>query len=139
MRRIPGSCTRSFAPGFVLPIHADDIDRGAAGLKVLILPNVGALSDGQAAAIRRFVQRGGSLFATGRLASPDEWWGDPRPDFALADLFGCHRGGDAAASRPTGGRGGGRTRSGVCAEPERPYLPAPQSGTALARRRTSRR
>jgi hypothetical protein len=41
-----------------LPIHADDIDRGAASMKVLILPNVGALSDAQAAAIRRFVQRG---------------------------------------------------------------------------------
>ena len=56
-----------------LPIHADDIDRGAAGMKVLILPNVGALSDAQAAAIRRFVQRGGSLFATGATGLYTEW------------------------------------------------------------------
>jgi hypothetical protein len=72
-----------------LPIHADDIDRDAAGLAVLILPNVGALSDGQAASIRRFVQNGGSIVATGDTGLYDEW-GDPRPDFALADLFACH-------------------------------------------------
>jgi hypothetical protein len=106
-----------------LPIHTDDIDRAAAGLRVLILPNVGALSDGQAAAIRRFVQRGGSLFATGATGLDNEW-GDPRPDFALADLFGCHRGGDAAASRPTGGRGGATDPIGA-------FAPSPSGHTYL--------
>ena len=77
-----------------LPIHVDEVEQAATGLKVLILPNVGALSDDQAAAIRRFVQRGGSLFATGATGLHTEW-GDARPDFVLSDLFGCHRGGVA--------------------------------------------
>ena len=76
-----------------LPVHADDIDRDAGGLAVLILPNVGALSDAQVAAIRGFVRKGGSLVATGDTGRYDEW-GDPRPDFALADLFACHAIGD---------------------------------------------
>ena len=96
-----------------LPIHADDIDRDAAGLAVLILPNVGALSDGQAASIRRFVQNGGSIVATGDTGLYDEW-GDPRPDFALADLFACHPIGETpkleGRTRPdTGQRGSAHT------------------------------
>jgi hypothetical protein len=73
-----------------LPIHADDLEQQSGRLKLLILPNVGALSDAQAAAIRRFVQQGGSLVATGDTGLYTEW-GDPRPDFVLADLFACHR------------------------------------------------
>lgn len=72
-----------------LPIHADYIERDAGGLAVLILPNVGALSDENCAAIRRFVQRGGALIATGASSRYNEW-GDARPDFGLADLFGAH-------------------------------------------------
>jgi hypothetical protein len=60
-----------------------------AGISVLILPNYGALSDAQASSLRRFVQTGGALIATGRSSLYDEW-GQPRPDFALADLLGCH-------------------------------------------------
>jgi len=73
-----------------LPIHADDIEQQSGGLKLLILPNLGALSDAQAEAIRRFVQQGGSILATGDTGLYTEW-GDPRPDFVLADLFGCNR------------------------------------------------
>lgn len=73
-----------------LPVHADDLERDGANLALLILPNTGGLSDAQCAAIRRFVERGGSLFATGDSSLYNEW-GDPRPDFALADLFGAHR------------------------------------------------
>jgi hypothetical protein len=73
-----------------LPVHVDDIGQQGANLTLLILPNVGALSDAQVAAIRRFVERGGSLFATGLTSLYDEW-GNPRSDFALADLFACHR------------------------------------------------
>jgi len=80
-----------------LPVHADDIDMhlhgGAAQLRLLILPNVGALSDAQAASIRRFMQKGGSVLATGHTGLYDEW-GDPRADFVLADLFACHWIGD---------------------------------------------
>jgi hypothetical protein len=67
-------------------------------VRVLILPNVGALSDAQAAAIRRFVQQGGSLIATGQTGLYDEW-GDPRADFALADLFRAHQVGETPRLR----------------------------------------
>ena len=88
-----------------LPVHADDIDRDGRGLAVLILPNVGALSDEQCASIQRFVERGGSLVATGSASLYNEW-GDRRPDFALAGLFRAHATGDAALPerRPGGGR-----------------------------------
>jgi len=75
-------------------------------LSVLVLPNVGALSDAQVASIRRFVERGGGLFATGATSLHDEW-GDARSDFALADLFGCRHTDDrsrigAVAPSPSG-------------------------------------
>ena len=43
------------------------------------------------ASVRKFVENGGSLIATGESSLYDEW-GDPRPDFALADLFGVKGG-----------------------------------------------
>lgn len=74
-----------------VPVHADDIERETAelGLKLLILPNVAALSDAQVSALRKFVEAGGSLFATG-LSSLCNEWGDVREDFALADVLGVH-------------------------------------------------
>jgi hypothetical protein len=71
-----------------LPVHADDVDTQSA-LSVLVLPNVGGMSDKQCAAIRKFVESGGSLIATGESSLYTEW-GDPRPDFALADLLRVH-------------------------------------------------
>ena len=85
-----------------LPVNAGHIDRDAAEFSVLALPNVAALSNEQAASIRRFVERGGSLVATGVSSLYDEW-GDARPDFALADLFGAHLGG-ADRSRSQAGQ-----------------------------------
>jgi hypothetical protein len=73
-----------------LPVHIDDVDGAHRELKLLILPNLGALSDAQSDSIRRFVQRGGSLVATGESSLYTEW-GDPRPDFTLADLFRVRR------------------------------------------------
>ena len=72
-----------------LPVHADDIERDASGLSLLILPNLAAISDTQCAAVRRFVERGGALIATG-LTSLYTESGNARPDFALAGLFGAH-------------------------------------------------
>jgi hypothetical protein len=72
-----------------LPVHADHIERDSSRFAALVLPNVAALSDAQCAAIRQFVSRGGGLLATGATSLYDEW-GDPRPDFALADLFAAH-------------------------------------------------
>lgn len=74
-----------------LPVHIDDVEAAAAefGLRVFILPNLGAVSDAQAEALRRFVRAGGSLVATGLTSLCDEV-GQPRLDFALADVFGVH-------------------------------------------------
>jgi len=95
-----------------LPVHAGHIDREAPGLSVLILANAGGLSDEQCAAIRRFVERGGSLIATGDSTRYNEW-GDPRPDFALGDLFRVHA--EAKPLRAADSAGGGRRGGGVSA------------------------
>lgn len=72
-----------------LPVHVDHLERQADQFAVLVLPNLGAMSDAQVASVRRFVQRGGGLVATGESSLFNQW-GDPRADFALADLFGAH-------------------------------------------------
>jgi hypothetical protein len=55
--------------------------------KVLVLADAAALSDAQCAAIRAFVERGGSLIATFGSSLFDET-GRRRSDFGLADVFG---------------------------------------------------
>jgi hypothetical protein len=72
-----------------LPVHLDHLDRDGSSLSVLILPDLAVISDEQAAAIRRFVEKGGNLVATGNtgLLTGD---GEPRADFVLGDLFGVH-------------------------------------------------
>jgi hypothetical protein len=55
--------------------------------KLLLLPNIAALSDAQCDQLRNFVQQGGSLLATYETSLYDEW-GKRRSDFGLADLFG---------------------------------------------------
>ncbi|HEU4720738.1 MAG TPA: alpha-amylase family protein, partial [Gemmatimonadaceae bacterium] len=81
-----------------VPVHVDQLDGATGSLAVLVLPNLGALSDAQVASIRRFVERGGALIATGQTSLFDEW-GDARPDFALADLLGVSRAGTTTAAR----------------------------------------
>jgi len=56
--------------------------------RVLILPNIAALSDEQCSQLRAFVQRGGGLVATFETSLYNER-GARRPDFGLADLFGA--------------------------------------------------
>jgi hypothetical protein len=76
-----------------LPVHLDYLNRDSTALALLILPNVAAMSGEHVASVRRFIERGGSLIATGVTSLYDEW-GEPRKDFALADLFLSHiRGG----------------------------------------------
>jgi len=72
---------------------------------VLVLANTGGLSDEQCTAVRRFVARGGSLVATGESTLYDEW-GDPRADFALADLLRVHVQAKPVRPLDTGGRRG---------------------------------
>lgn len=55
--------------------------------KLLILADAAALSDAQCAAVRAYVQRGGSLLATFASSLFDEL-GRRREDFGLADVFG---------------------------------------------------
>lgn len=64
-------------------LDPEHIDR----YKLLLLPNVAALSDAQCEQLRQYVRRGGSLLATFETSLYDER-GRRRPDFGLADLFG---------------------------------------------------
>ncbi len=72
-----------------IPVHIDDIERESSNLKVLILPNLAAMSDAQCAAVRAFSAKGGSVIATGVTSLFTEM-GEARQDFGLADLFGAH-------------------------------------------------
>jgi hypothetical protein len=58
-----------------------------ARYRLLVLPNVACLDDGQCGQLREYVRRGGSLIATLETSLYDEW-GVRRPDFGLSDLFG---------------------------------------------------
>jgi len=72
-----------------LPVHADYIERDAANFKLLVLPNIAAMSDMQVEAIKKFINDGGSIIATGESSLYNEW-GDKRDDYALGDIFGAH-------------------------------------------------
>lgn len=56
--------------------------------KVLLLPNIAALSDAQCEQLRQYVRGGGSVVATYETSLYDEW-GNQRKEFGLADLFGA--------------------------------------------------
>jgi len=74
-------------------VHEGLLDADQVGrYKVLVLPNIAALSDKQCEQLRGYVKRGGSLVATYETSLYDEW-GMRRKDFGLADLFGTSYGG----------------------------------------------
>lgn len=72
-----------------IPVHVDHVSRDAAQLSLLILPNLASMSTEQVASVRRFVDDGGSLIATGETSLFNEW-GGVLSDYALADVFGAH-------------------------------------------------
>lgn len=72
-----------------VPVHADHIDRDASQLSLLVLPNLGIMTDDQLAAVRRFVTSGKGLIATGESSLYGKF-GDRRTDYGLNDLFGAH-------------------------------------------------
>jgi hypothetical protein len=80
-----------------LPVHADHLERDGPNLRVLILPNLAAMSEEQVVVVRRFAERGGSVIATGRTSLYDQW-GQPRTDFALRELFGAYYSGQQTPS-----------------------------------------
>lgn len=84
-----------------LPVHADDVAKEPGKFAALILPNMGVLSDSQCALVRKHVESGGSLIASGPTSLFDEW-GNTRDDFALADLFGAHASPLLKRRRPAG-------------------------------------
>jgi hypothetical protein len=86
-----------------VPIHIDNIGRDAGDLKVLILPDLAAISDKQCEALRSFAAKGGALIATGVTSLYNEF-GDPRSDYGLAGLFGAHFTGTAGAERAGAGQ-----------------------------------
>jgi len=57
--------------------------------RALLLPNAAYLTDKECEQIRQYAAGGGSLLATFETSRYNEW-GDPRRDFALADLFGAN-------------------------------------------------
>ena len=70
-------------------LHEGLLDAEHTGrFKVLVLPNIAALSDAQCAQLREFVRRGGGIIATYETSLYDER-GTRRSDFGLADLFGA--------------------------------------------------
>lgn len=84
----------------------NDLSRETIGrYPVLILPNIAVMDDSQAAQIRDYVARGGSVLSTFETGLYDGT-GKARADFALADLYGMHR------KAPRLGYGGGAGRSG---------------------------
>lgn len=108
----PESCSlepyRGFADALIraripyLPVHADHVGRDMHRLSVIVVPNVGVLTDDQCTQLRSFVEGGGGLVVTGESSGFDDW-GNRREDLALADLLGVHatdkqHGGDAEAA-----------------------------------------
>ncbi|HEY2933217.1 MAG TPA: alpha-amylase family protein [Acidobacteriota bacterium] len=70
-------------------VHQEDL--GLETLKqyrALLIPNAAYLRDQECGQIRQFAAAGGSVMATFETSRYNEW-GDPRTNFALADLFGA--------------------------------------------------
>ncbi len=75
-------------------VHQENLDAKALSkYHALLVPNAAYLRDAECEAIRQFVTEGGSLLATFETSCYNEW-GDARPDFALADVFGVSRAGE---------------------------------------------
>lgn len=75
---------------FEIVLDSDLSSETLGRYRTLVLPNIAVMSDSQAAQMRDFVARGGSVLATFETGLYDAA-GKPRADFALADLFGMHR------------------------------------------------
>ncbi len=79
-----------------------------AGLKVLMLPNLQAVSDAEAAVLRGFVAGGGTVVVTGPAPTALDELGTARGEYALADVLGFRKGDPLPATLQN------RFGSGVC-------------------------
>ena len=70
-------------------LEEDNLDDFA----VVILPDVGVISDNAADNLRRYVKKGGGLVATFKTSLCNEF-GEIQKNFKLADLFGVHYAGE---------------------------------------------
>ncbi len=82
-------------------VHEQDLTlERLAQYPVLILSNMALMSDAQAATIRQYVERGGSVLATFQTGLFDEA-GNARKNFALGELFGIDKAGEASRADET--------------------------------------
>jgi hypothetical protein len=78
-------------------VHEDDLSADRLRrYRALLVANAAYLEDSACAAIREYVGSGGSILATFET-SRYSGWGDPRKDFALADVFGASVDGELVA------------------------------------------
>lgn len=70
-----------------------------AGYRVLMLPNLQAVSDTEAGVLRDFVSGGGTLVITGPAPTALDQVGTARGEYALADVLGFRKGDPLPASR----------------------------------------
>jgi hypothetical protein len=76
-------------------VHEDRLEpERLSKYRALILPNIAMLSDRQSNQIRAYVRQGGSIMASFETGLYDENL-KPRTEFALADIFGISKNGDA--------------------------------------------
>ncbi|MDF1513038.1 MAG: beta-galactosidase [Anaerolineae bacterium] len=94
-RGFTAALTRARIPA--IPVHTDNIARESPHLDVLILPNLGALSDQQIQDLTHFVTGGGSLILTGQSGFYNVW-GEPRADSLLQQLAGITHSGERLGS-----------------------------------------
>ncbi|MEV7027774.1 hypothetical protein, partial [Kitasatospora sp. NPDC093558] len=76
-------------------------DTDLARFKVVLFPNLQAVSDAEADLIRGFVQGGGTALLTGPAPTALDQFGTPRAEFALADVLGFKKADPLPASRKT--------------------------------------
>jgi hypothetical protein len=70
-------------------VHQENLTEGILGkYRGLLIPNAAYLRESECAAIRRYVETGGSLLATFETARYNEW-GDPYSEFPLSEVLGA--------------------------------------------------
>jgi len=69
------------------PIHIKDLPKHTRDLKVLVFPNIGAMSDAECDEVREYVRGGGSILVTGVTSLYDQD-GMARSDFGMTDVLG---------------------------------------------------